>query len=101
MVIIPFPNPCVIPTSKATSGPQGFGSKAFYVAQIPCKDARAVIIANHYSRRVVNNSYIHLGIFRDGAFVGVMQFGYTLCPARARKVVEGTAQDSGQSGGKP
>ena len=74
------------------TGPQGFGSKAFYVAQIPSKVARSVILANHYSRRIVNNSYIHLGVFMDGHFVGVMQFGYALCPARAGKVVEGTIQ---------
>ncbi|MDL2266752.1 hypothetical protein LJC46_02035, partial [Desulfovibrio sp. OttesenSCG-928-G15] len=74
------------------TGPQGFGSAAFYVAQIPCRDARAAIIKHHYSHRVVNNSYIHLGIFREGAFEGVMQFGYALCPARAGKVVADTVQ---------
>lgn len=74
------------------TGPQGFGSRDFYVAQIPSRDARSVIIAHHYSRRVVNNSYIHLGIYRQGAFEGVLQFGYMLNPARAGKVVEGTVQ---------
>ena len=49
------------------TGPQGFGCEAFYVAQIPCRDARAIIIAHHYSHRVVNNSYLHLGVFREGA----------------------------------
>jgi hypothetical protein len=74
------------------TGPQGFGFGAFYVAQIPSATARAVILARHYSRRVVNNSYLHLGVYRDGAFDGVLQFGYALCPARAGKVVEGTVQ---------
>ena len=74
------------------SGPQGFGCEAFYVAQIPCRDARAIIMAHHYSHRVVNNSYLHLGVFREGALEGVLQWGYALCPARAGKVVEGTVQ---------
>ena len=46
------------------TGPQGFGTADFYVAQIPCATARAVIIEHHYSHRVVNNSYLHLGVFR-------------------------------------
>lgn len=65
------------------TGPQGFGCAAMYVAQIPCRDARAIIIAHHYSHRVVNNSYLHLGVFREGALEGVLQWGYALCPARA------------------
>ncbi len=74
------------------TGPQGFGTADFYVAQIPCATARAVIIEHHYSHRVVNNSYLHLGVFREGAFEGVLQWGYALNPARAGKVVEGTVQ---------
>jgi hypothetical protein len=74
------------------TGPQGFGKGRFYVAQIPVKTARAVIEANHYARRAVNNSYLHLGVFMEGAMVGVLQFGYALNPARAGKVVAGTAQ---------
>ena len=65
------------------TGPQGFGCEAFYVAQIPCREARAIIIAHHYSHRVVNNSYLHLGVYREGALEGVLQWGYALCPARA------------------
>lgn len=77
---------------RGQTGPQGFGSRAFYVAQIPCATARAVIIANHYSRRVVNNSYIHLGVFLNGAMEGVLQFGYAMNPSHAGKVVKGTIQ---------
>jgi len=46
----------------------------------------------HYSHRVVNNSYLHLGVYLDGALEGVLQFGYALCPARAGKVVADTVQ---------
>lgn len=74
------------------TGPQGFGCAGFYVAQIPSREARAVITAHHYSRRAVNNSYIHLGVFREGAMEGVLQFGYALNPARAGKVVRDTVQ---------
>lgn len=74
------------------TGPQGFGTADFYVAQIPCATARSVIIEHHYSHRVVNNSYLHLGVFREGAFEGVLQWGYALNPARAGKVVANTTQ---------
>lgn len=74
------------------TGPLGFGQCDFYVAQIPSRMARAIITERHYSHRVVNNSYLHLGVFRDGAFEGALQFGYALNPARAGKVVSGTVQ---------
>ena len=74
------------------SGVQGFGRKSFYVAQISCSDARKIIVEKHYSHRFVNNSYVHLGVFRDGAWVGVLQFGYALNPARAGKIVKDTHQ---------
>lgn len=47
-------------------------------------------MTRHYSKRVVNNSYVHLGIYHQGHFRGVLQFGYALNPHRAGKVVEGT-----------
>jgi hypothetical protein len=74
------------------TGPQGFGCRAFYMAQLPCKDARAIITRFHYSHRVVNNSYLHLGVYLEGALEGVLQLGYALQPARAGAVVEGTVQ---------
>ena len=72
-------------------GPQGFGSKKFYVAQIPAKCAREIIINNHYSKRVVNNSYLHLGVFIEGKQVGVLQFGYALNPRKVGHIVKDTA----------
>lgn len=74
------------------TGPQGFGCDALYVAQIPCALAREVIQRHHYSHSVVNNSYIHLGVYRHGAFEGVLQWGYALMPAGAGRIVEGTVQ---------
>lgn len=74
------------------NGVQGFGKNSLYVAAIPSARAREVIISRHYSRRIVNNSYVHLGVYHQGEFRGVLQFGYALNPHRAGKVVEGTQQ---------
>jgi len=68
----------------------GFGVRRFYVAAIPCRQARAIILAGHYSRSIVNNSYVHLGVFIDGECVGALQFGYALNPRRGDRVVAGT-----------
>lgn len=75
---------------QGETGVAGFGSRGFYVAQISRKIAAEIIIKNHYSRRIVNNSYIHLGVFMDAGLVGVLQFGYALNPHRASKVVADT-----------
>lgn len=71
----------------------GFGCRDFYIAQIPRKQAVAIIIERHYSRRIVNNSYIHLGVFIGGELLGVLQFGYALVARAMGKVVEGTQVD--------
>lgn len=75
---------------KGSEALAGFGSRDFYVALIPCALAREMILRNHYSHRIVNNSYVHLGVFYRRNLTGVLQFGYALCPARAGKVVQGT-----------
>lgn len=72
----------------------GFGNKRFYIAMIERAEANRIIVANHYSGRFVSNSYIHLGVFLDGALRGVLQFGYALNPvAGARKIVADTLVD--------
>ena len=68
----------------------GFGVRGFFVAWIPSREARALILANHYSRRVVKNSYVNLGVFMDDECVGALQFGYALNPRRGDRVVAGT-----------
>lgn len=79
---------------QGETGLAGFGSRSFYVAQIPRVEANAVIKQHHYSRRIVANSYVHLGVFIDGVQVGVLQFGYALNPvAGATKIIEGTQVD--------
>lgn len=69
----------------------GYGDRWFYVAAIPSAQARQIIINNHYSRRIVNNSYVNLGVFINGDLVGVLQFGYALTPALMSKVVAGSS----------
>ena len=74
------------------AGLAGFGGRAFYVAAIPCAEARRIIRENHYSGTVVNNSYVHLGVFVRGELMGAMQLGYLLNPATAGRIVAGTVQ---------
>lgn len=75
---------------KGTLGVAGFGARDFYVASIPAAVARELVTRHHYSHRVVNNSYVHLGVYYRRNLAGVLSFGYALQPARAGKVVEGT-----------
>jgi hypothetical protein len=56
----------------------GYGADDLRVETIPCWLARAVIMTKHYSGRVVNNSYLHIGIYAGRELVGVMQWGYAL-----------------------
>lgn len=76
-----------------TLGLAGFGRRAFYVATIPRAQAVQTILARHYSRRIVANSYVHLGIYQEGQCIGVMQFGYALNPRGIGRIVAGTQVD--------
>lgn len=68
----------------------GFGDAAYHVKEIPSKLARDTIRAKHYSKTIVNNSYVNLGVFWRGDFVGCLQFGYAMNPNSGRRVVAGT-----------
>lgn len=68
----------------------GYGSPELRVETISCWLARTVICAKHYSKRIVNNSYLHLGVFSGRELVGVMQWGYALNPNSGARVVTGT-----------
>jgi hypothetical protein len=52
--------------------------------------ANEVIRQNHYSGKVYNASYIHLGAFWSGELVGVAQYGYAMNPTSQEGVVPGT-----------
>lgn len=47
----------------------------YEVKEIPSKEARDIVKRYHYSGKVVANSKIHLGLFRDGILVGCLQYG--------------------------
>lgn len=68
----------------------GFGDAAYRIQVIPVALARETIRANHYSQTIVNNSYIHLGVYWRGDFAGALQFGYAMVPNSGRKVVAET-----------
>jgi len=68
----------------------GFGSSEFYVKEIAKKKSKDTIIKNHYSKKVYNGTYIHLGIYLNNEFVGVLQYGYAMNPASCGSVVKGT-----------
>jgi hypothetical protein len=68
----------------------GFGEADFYVSIMDRDLANAMIIANHYSRRVYRGSTLHLGVVIGGELLGVLQFGFAMNPASAGSVVAGT-----------
>lgn len=68
----------------------GFGERQFYVRLLDRDVANAIIIANHYSRRVYRASTLHLGVWVGGELLGVLQYGYAMNPASAGSVVTGT-----------
>ena len=71
----------------------GFGDSSFYVKEMDRKEANAVIIKNHYSKKVYSATYINLGVYVDDQLKGVLQFGYAMNPASCGSVVEGTKMD--------
>jgi hypothetical protein len=68
----------------------GYGSDDFYVREIERNIANKTIIKNHYSKKVYNGTYVNLGVFIKGAFLGVLQYGYAMNPASGGGLVTGT-----------
>ncbi len=70
----------------------GFGSKSFYVKEIPKNISKEIIIKNHYSHKVCNDAttHIHLGCFINGELLGCLQFGYAMNPQSMSSVVANT-----------
>ena len=71
----------------------GFGDSNFAVKEIFRDIANDTIKRNHYSGKVYNATYIHLGVFIEGKFLGVLQYGYAMNPASGGSVVTGTGLD--------
>lgn len=68
----------------------GFGCSEFYIKEIDRNKAIEIIVKNHYSKKVFNNSYIHLGCFINNELLGVLQFGHLLNNLSVSTLVEGT-----------
>ena len=68
----------------------GFGTDRFHVREIPRPLADDLIVANHYSGKVVKNSRVHLGVIAEGALMGVLQLGYALNAHQVCHVVANT-----------
>ena len=71
----------------------GFGQKDFYIVEIDRNLANKIIIENHYSHKIYNATYIHLGVFIGEKLLGVLQFGYAMNPASQEGVVKNTKID--------
>lgn len=71
----------------------GFGEPEFYVKEIDRNLAIKIIKENHYSKKVSNTTYIHLGLYIEDKLCGVLQYGYAMNPASCGSVVEGTELD--------
>lgn len=71
----------------------GFGTKDFFVALIDRDSANKIIIENHYSGKFYAASKLHLGIFKDGLLLGVLQYGCAMNPASFATVVSNTKEN--------
>lgn len=70
--------------------PCGYGTEHFHIREVPRAVAADIIKRHHYSRRIVQNSYVHLGVFMGGELMGALQFGYAMNPSSGRNIVTGT-----------
>lgn len=68
----------------------GFGSNEFFIREIDKDLANKIIKKNHYSKKVYNATYIHLGVFIESKMIGVLQYGYAMNPASCGSVVKDT-----------
>jgi hypothetical protein len=71
----------------------GFGYDDFFIKEIDRKTANDLIIKNHYSHKIYNATYIHLGVYMNNELLGVLQYGYAMNPASQGSIVKGTEID--------
>lgn len=71
----------------------GFGSNEFFIREIDRNVANKIIKKHHYSKRIVNASYIHLGCFIKNEMLGVLQFGAAMNPASGKNIIKNTEND--------
>lgn len=68
----------------------GYSNGKLYVMGIDRDMSNDLIKEHHYSHKVYNGTYIHLGVYLNDMLVGVLQYGYAMNPASCDGVVEGT-----------
>lgn len=66
-------------------------AKNIIVKPIGSKEANELVRRVHYSKKVVSNSQLHLGVFYAGSLEGVMSFGPSLDKSKVIGLVEGTS----------
>ncbi len=71
--------PCVIEYEGRIVG---YGSRELRVETISCWLARTIIQTKHYSRRFVNNSYLHLGVFSGRDWLAFFSGDMPLTPTQ-------------------
>jgi len=65
-------------------------AKDIIVKPISSQDANRITKKYHYSKKVVQNSQLHFGVFLNGRCEGAMQFGPSLDKRKIIGLVEGT-----------
>ena len=71
----------------------GFEYGDFGVREIDRQIANTIIKQNHYSKKIVSVSFVHLGIFLRGSLLGVLQFGPAMNPASYASICANTGPD--------
>lgn len=71
----------------------GFQRGDLIVEPMDRDTANELIVANHYSGKFYNASYIHLAVVWGEELVGVLQYGYAMNPTSQGGVVAGTEPD--------
>jgi adenine modification enzyme len=69
----------------------GYSNGNIYVKEVERDMANDIIKKNHYSHKVYNGTYIHLGVYINDKLYGILQYGYAMNPASGNSVVEGTS----------
>lgn len=69
-------------------------AKSIEVRPISSADANALVRRVHYSRKIVQNSQVHLGVFLNGRLHGAMQFGPPWDRRKVLHLVNGSTWES-------
>jgi len=66
------------------------GAKELVVKVVPAKIANDFIRVHHYSGKIVNNSFLHFGVFWENELHGAMSYGPSLDKSKVIGLVRGT-----------